>query len=468
MKTVLIIVVIVLIIAILFFLLKRNKKRKKPEPDKKPDGGNNGENPPIPPTEYDDYFEKNELIVIYKNGFSPADRQKIKDAVDTNNILGTNVQKCSFGDCDSYVELWSGEGIHTIVHAEGVRAGSGLTHQNVGEDQVARYSLNFKMPLPFDKSYKCSIEDLREISSIDIPDQKRENIIIAVLDTGFFPNDNFDSRFLWTNEKPGEGGCYPNDTHGWNFVNKNGNIRDNNPNWHGTLVSYFIINEFLSSSKNFPQIMTLKTHDENGTGTLFNSICAIHYAIEKGATIINASWGFYDNEKIGHPYLDELIVKRLQKKGILFVTAAGNKIDDVDADLQNSGVAPSQLRDVKFNNFYPARLNNNNSNNIITVTTNSAETISPTQNYSNQFVDLGVLADVVRKDRMLFNIPNTSLAVSGSSYATAICTGKIGAYLPKAENIQKAQVITALNNVLIDAGPEVADKIRTKKYMKKR
>ena len=102
---------------------------------------------------------------------------------------------------------------------------------------------------------------------------------------------------------------------------------DDNPNRHGTLVSHYIINEFATSANKAVELMTLKTHDEDGNGDLFSSICAIHYAMENGAKIINASWGFYYYQDGPHPYLDNLITKILREKGILFVAAAGNKID---------------------------------------------------------------------------------------------------------------------------------------------
>src|SRR5690606_17231168 len=125
--------------------------------------------------------------------------------------------------------------------------------------------------------------------------------------------------------------CYVNDVAGWNFIGNNDNITDDNINLHGTLVSQYIVNEFKTSPNNFVQIMTLKTHDHTGYGDLFSTICAIHYAVDKGANIINASWGFYFYEDGSHPYLDSLITTGLKQKGILFVTASGNKIDEVDA-----------------------------------------------------------------------------------------------------------------------------------------
>ena len=111
---------------------------------------------------------------------------------------------------------------------------------------------------------------------------------------------------------------------------------DDNPDRHGTLVSHYIINEFAASSEKAVELMTLKTHDKNGSGDLFASICAIHYAMEKGAQIINASWGFYYYQDGPHPYLDHLITNVLREKGILFVAAAGNKIDEMDEFANNA------------------------------------------------------------------------------------------------------------------------------------
>ena len=76
---------------------------------------------------------------------------------------------------------------------------------------------------------------------------------------------------------------------------------DDNADLHGTLVSHYIINEFAASSGKAVELMTLKTHDKNGSGDLFTSICAIHYAMEMKAQIINASWGFYYYQEGPHP-----------------------------------------------------------------------------------------------------------------------------------------------------------------------
>jgi len=422
----------------------------------------------------DNYYEKNQLLVIYKN--SPADSVKVRQDVLSNNINIDTVLRCNA--CDSYAELWKGEDIHTIIHGEGIVAGTGLRHKSVGEDTVAYYSVNYKMPLPLDHlddspevPYRKIVSEINGLEQQIIEDN-RDKVVIAVLDTGFDPMGTA-TAFLW-NGTPQNEECYPNFKYGWNFVDNNENINDDNvPTRHGTVVTRFILEEFVQTNKNFPQIMPLKTHDKNGSGSLFASICAIHFAINNGADIINASWGFYDHEKIGHPYLDSLVTDVLRKEGILFVTSSGNKIDAVDNDLTNAGVVTDNLRDIKFNYFYPARLNNMGTSNMFTVTTNDVNAPSPTQNYSSLYVNMGVMSNATMNNYKAFKLPGTGRIVSGSSYATAIFTGKVAAHLNTGTftgNINSASIISNLKNSgLVQTGPTtLGNKVRDGYYIKPR
>jgi hypothetical protein len=192
--------------------------------------------------------------------------------------------------------------------------------------------------------------------------------------------------------------------------------------------------------------MPLKTHDANGNGDLFSILCAIHFAEVKGASIINASWGFYyyyeDNFL---SYFQNLIGNELRQKGILFVTAAGNKDDYNDklAELicASQGRPPltkEQLRDVGIHKFFPAHLSAE-ADNVITVTTTDVDTdsVSPQQNHSDIYVELGVKADKEKNDQGVDDpsfeepfqlIQGTPAAyVAGSSFATPIAVGYIGA-----------------------------------------
>lgn len=406
-------------------------------------------------------YKADEILVMYKGVPSQAKRDTIRMRLEAAGVQADTVKTCN--SCGAYVELWQGDEIHTVIHDEGIRAGTVSGSRGVGEDSLARYSLNYIQHLPVEP-----LPNLRQYKFRDMPEANsgsgKDTIIIAVLDTGIDTTHVVRSEYLWKNRAESgnpspdpDSNCYEKDIYGWNFVNSSPQIHDDNMNLHGTLVSQFILSEFASSSDNFPQIMSLKTHDQQGMGDLFSAICAIHYAIDKGANIINASWGFYYYHDNTHPYLDTLITESLKEKGILFVTASGNKIAQVDAYAQavyqdEHGVTlpDSLLRNLEIHNFYPACLNNE-TNNIMVATTTNAQRISPTQNYSGRFVDFGVVADTISPLFMKFQVPFTTdeLYISGSSFAAAILTGKVGALADKSSyqaGLNKQDIISNIGS----------------------
>jgi hypothetical protein len=296
----------------------------------------------------------------------------------------------------------------------------------------------------------------------------KDVVKIAVLDTGVDTLQFIHSSYLWTNgneranRDDDDKNCYTDDVAGWNFLTNNANFRDDNSNIHGTLVTKYIIDQFRSSSTMGVQIMALKTHDANGAGSLFASICALYYAIENGAQIVNASWGFYNYGDNPVPYLDSLVTQVLPQHGILFITAAGNKVEANDnyarslyrAMHSGFSISDAGLRNLQIHNFYPAMFSRAG-NNVITTTTTDGVRVSPTQNFSSLYVDLGVRADRITATTMKFRVPfemrGVEQFISGSSFATAIATGKIGVGL-KTEwytpGITKDRVLSEVGSVI--------------------
>jgi hypothetical protein len=407
-------------------------------------------------------YKSDEILVMYKGVPTEAQRDTIRKALQEAGITPDSIKTCN--SCNAYVELWQAADIHTVIHDEGIRAGtvSGGS-KGVGEDSIARYSLNYILHLPVEP-----LPTIRQYRFRDMPPPMsgtgKDTIIIAVLDTGIDTMRVVRGKYLWRNRgeqvaspADDDSNCYDNDVFGWNFVNGSSQVHDDNLSLHGTLVSQYILAEFGSLAGNFPQIMSLKTHDHQGRGDLFSAICALHYAMDKGANIINASWGFYYYHDQTHPYLDSLITNVLKEKGILFVTASGNKIDQVDAYAQTvyqneHGVTlpDSLLRNLDIHNFYPACLAED-VNNVMVATTTDANRITPTQNYASRFVDFGVVADTITPTFMKFRVPFTTddLYISGSSFATAILTGKIGALTDKSAyqaGLNKQDIISNINS----------------------
>jgi hypothetical protein len=369
-------------------------------------------------------YRKNQLIVTF--GKIPSD-EEVKEVKGYFNKMGIKKIKKVKCNCNMPVQLWLAKDIHTIVSGNGVKAGTGPGTKTVGES----YALNFLSKIP---RHHWGQSKHYPYKNSECPPAKEEIITIAVLDTGI-DLSIVDGGYISNNyqNKPGYE-CFGDAVNGWNFVDDNANIKDDNPGLHGSLVTQFIINQFKNSTKSV-KIIPLKTHDRNGKGDLFKIFCAIYYAIAKGAKIINASWGFYHYEEAPVKQLNALIAT-LKDEGILFVTAAGNQSDADDKIARGifaqQGINPSpfQLRNLAIHHFLPANLSKS-AENLITATTSNGEVVAATENHSNVFVDLGVLADKSEKGDLLFEVPfNLNGAVEyvrGSSFATAIATGIIGA-----------------------------------------
>jgi len=153
-------------------------------------------------------------------------------------------------------------------------------------------------------------------------------VIVAVIDDSVDINHPDLAANIWTNpgETPGDGidndgNGFIDDVHGWDFKNN-----DNDPSadvgageGHGTAVSGCIgavgNNNIGVSGVNWNvAIMPLKIQLNVASIAM-----AMDYAIAKGATVVNASFGNFTPS-----VTEQQAVQRLQNAGILLVAAAGN------------------------------------------------------------------------------------------------------------------------------------------------
>lgn len=169
------------------------------------------------------------------------------------------------------------------------------------------------------------------------------SVVVAVIDTGVDINNEDLKNNIWKNEKeiPGndiddDGNGYVDDVNGWNFVEKNNDIRistitvvdDSGAVSHGTILAGLIgavgDNNLLGTGLNWHvKIMPLRAIDSSGGGSLEDVAKAINYAVNNGADIISIS--FVGNTKTFG--LQESLFNA-RKKGVLVVAAAGNNRDD--------------------------------------------------------------------------------------------------------------------------------------------
>ncbi len=246
--------------------------------------------------------------------------------------------------------------------------------------------------------------------------QGSKSTVVAVIDTGIDVNHEDLKKNLWVN--PGESGKdaqgrdkagngvdddengFIDDVNGWNFVANNNKLDDNHG--HGTHIAG-IIGAEAGNQKGIsgisPQVslMTLKYFDPKvpNTDNLKNTIAAIRYAIKMGAHIINYSGG-------GTDYSQEEFdaVKLAEKKGILFVAAAGNERSNSDQ-----------------HHYYPADYKLKN---IISVTAIDPTTeVLSSSNYGVDTVDIAAPGQ-----NILSCLPHNSYGLmTGTSQATAFVTG---------------------------------------------
>jgi hypothetical protein len=249
-----------------------------------------------------------------------------------------------------------------------------------------------------------------------------------------------------------------NATRGWNFIAGSPDWKDDFKAKHGTVVSWFIINQVKKYHQRQVKILPVKIDDDKGQGSLFGVLCGFAYAKDLNAKIINASFGFYSPrlDRSGAKVDSNVVLLKeyarhyLTRNNILLIAAAGNAGDLLDTI-----------------SFYPASLSRE-LDNVIAVTTvqpigsNRLSTgqVSVDQNYSEQVVYAGVSGDKVptaattgpgiKPGSYLFYhpylaAPGVHLTVHGSSFATPIVTGNICAHYALVESLLLNQRATRRN-----------------------
>ncbi|MBI3944956.1 MAG: S8 family serine peptidase [Armatimonadetes bacterium] len=157
-------------------------------------------------------------------------------------------------------------------------------------------------------------------------------VIVGIVDTGIDTTHPNLKENLWTNPgeipdngKDDDGNGYVDDVHGYDFVNRKGDPRDDHG--HGTHVAGTIGASGKDGSGvagvNWEiRLMALKFLDERGMGTVAGAAEALAYARSFGVRITNNSWG-------GGGF-NQSLYNEIRRSRALFVAAAGNSRTDVD------------------------------------------------------------------------------------------------------------------------------------------
>lgn len=266
---------------------------------------------------------------------------------------------------------------------------------------------------------------------------KKNNIIIAVIDTGTDIKHNDLKKFIWVNEGEtgidtlgrdkttnridDDGNGFVDDIHGWNFVDNNNNVSD--LHGHGTHIAGIIKKEFQKHSANFTseasaRLMILKYYDPQASDTknIQNTVKALNYAVKMQAHIINYSGGG------GSQYASEYqAIEEAGQKNTLLVAAAGN--NNSNSDNQK---------------YYPA---NYALDNIISVA--AADNYGELESFSNYGSNS---VDIAAPGKLVYStLPkNTYGLMSGTSQATAYVTGAAASLLATKTTLKSKEVLADL------------------------
>ena len=387
-------------------------------------------------------YKPDELVVWKKPSYSQVD---FKNWLDTfASHYGTVDVHYYCASCDSTLVLLKGNGIKLLL--EGVPpggTGKSLPPKVAGGDGPAYISVNFNFRIPEQDSNNYGVESNPNVVA-DIPKfikrvnyKHKDEVVVAVFDSGIdtlklddFAYQSTSSACLITSTGTG------NANKGWNFADKNADLTDHDQMHHGSVVTKFIIDQAENYHNNPVRILPVKLFGMHTTATLFDVLCAFAYAKERGAKIINASFGFYTlNDQIaqrtnvkdeGLLLFKTFLKKNLDSANILLIAAAGNTNRNALNDFSDYYSTTNGYNNLDSIGFYPASLSGFASN-IIAVTTIGKQDlkVSPNQNHSDSLVGIGVIAD--RGTVFLNPLNAQGKTVEGTSFATPIVAGKIAA-----------------------------------------
>ena len=266
--------------------------------------------------------------------------------------------------------------------------------------------------------------------------------IVAVLDSGIDYNHPDLASNIWTNsgEIAGngiddDGNGYLDDIRGWDFVNNDNNPMDDNS--HGTHVAGTIgavgnNGIGVAGVAWNVQLMALKFLDSTGSGSTSNAIKALNYAVAKGATISNNSWGGSSFSSA----LDSAIASA-GANGHIFVAAAGN-------NGTNNDTTP----------FYPASYNRNNV--VVVAATDRNDNLASFSNYGATSVDLAAPGFSIYS-----TLPNNSYGYkSGTSMATPHVAGALALVRELHPTWTYSQVINQISST-VNVLPSLSGKVLT-------
>ncbi|NJN27502.1 MAG: S8 family serine peptidase [Cyclobacteriaceae bacterium] len=256
-----------------------------------------------------------------------------------------------------------------------------------------------------------------------------EEVTVAILDSGIKPDHPEFADRIWKNKAEANDGAdtdnntYVDDLNGWNFVDNNNLIRDDNG--HGTHVSS-VIGSNGNNAIGFAgidwkcKLMICKVLDRNLNGFYSDWIEAIYYATDMQADVINMSFGGVEKSKA----LEEAVNYAFERN-VMLVSSMQNDNEEIP--------------------YYPAAYSNviavGASNPDDTRSTSFINTIPGGSNYGNHI-------DVIAPGNYIYGLGlrNNYYAnvYGGTSLATPVVSGILSLLFAHFPDLTNAQIYAKL------------------------
>jgi subtilisin family serine protease len=262
-----------------------------------------------------------------------------------------------------------------------------------------------------------------------------KGVTVAVIDTGIDYEHEDIAANMWKNPgevdadgKDNDGNGYIDDIHGYDFYNLDSSPKDDSG--HGTHVAGTIAatgnNEIgIVGVAYDARVMALKCFNKYGTGRTSAIANAITYAVDKGADIINNSWG-----GPGTSALIKDVINYAQSVGSIVVCSAGNDYTDA-------------------NFFFPANMEG-----VITVGAvyRASSDYYPRSSYSNYGVKIDVYAPGGRNNTAIL-----SLLAEGSYFESSKTSSIVGGkYIHLTGTSMAAPHVSGLIALLLEKTPSLS------------
>ncbi len=242
---------------------------------------------------------------------------------------------------------------------------------------------------------------------------------LAIIDTGIDPAlfNELINRLIWKDV------IASNTLYNFLPFQSTADYKDRSPEYHGSAVAAIAIKS-MEGEAGYSKLMILKALDSDYVGSIFSVSCALSYAHQKKADVINLSLGYFgDRDSILHRYIGLFSQSKIP---VPVFAAAGNARGKHAAPYcqhNNENLLPNPTL------FYPACFSIDFKHLISVTQVSSNSQVSNEkascnfQNYSPEFITLGVFDKENCCVTPVGFLNNDIKYYEGSSFVTPIASG---------------------------------------------